>query len=303
MKKSTAAVLLIVLAVIGSFVTFYTSNLFLSDVSNMFYGVHDVNFISSIPGGIFSIELILAAIYVLRRFRMPEFKKRLALFYTTVLAVLSVIGEAASILTGVMIYKSFTAPYPFPGYTILGIIVNALFFVAAIVINVKVRKTVPDDTDRKKMKVFYIIYSIFLGGLTFFAFNRFGALLWSVTYIQTSTLYLTWPFYIWLLVPMAMLVHVVLYFFDFYKDYPKSEIVNIILIMAVNLVFGLLVFRSGSAHPEFISAVSPALAIERLITLPIDTIFQFAFAFIFGGYYLFITIRAIVKTRKKQQQS
>ena len=50
---------LIALTLTGSFVNFYTTNLLLSDLSNLYYGVHEALIVSSLPGFFFSLDFVL----------------------------------------------------------------------------------------------------------------------------------------------------------------------------------------------------------------------------------------------------
>ena len=74
MSKKTAAIVLIVLVLVGSVVTFYGLNLLFSDVANMLMSKITVDVISSLPGFIFTLDFILASIYVIRYVRTPKYK-------------------------------------------------------------------------------------------------------------------------------------------------------------------------------------------------------------------------------------
>ena len=297
MRKRNAVFLLIAIALVGSFINFYATNLLFSDLSNMFYGVHDIYIISSIPLFIIAVDFVVAFIFVMRFARYPEYKRATVNLYTIYLAILSVVGIVFSILTGTIIYHSFLAPYPFFCYGLIMLIVNIVLLALAIIENIKNRKQ-PKDEKRRHFKVKYILYSILLVFLTYFAFSKFGALLYSPVYILGRTLHLTFPFYVSLLFPMMLLAHIVLYFLDWYVGREKTEIIHVLIIFALNLIFGIAVFIIGYRHPEFISAVSPALALERLATFPVNTIFQFAAMLILSAYYL---IYAVITYRKSKR--
>lgn len=291
MKKTTAIIWLFVLSVFGPFITFYVTNLVLSDVSNMFYGVHDVNFISSIPGFLFAFDVILATLWVTRRYTKPQNRKHMTLLYSTLLAVFSLIGVIGAVLTGTLIYRSFTAPYPFPGYTLLTLIIHAALLVFACVSHYRSRCNMPEDIAPTPTKPGYVVYTVFLVALMFLAYDRYGAFLWMPFYVHIRTLYLTFPFYLSLMLPMGLLAHIVFYVFKVYERLPNSGIINILIILAMDLILGIAVFTIGARNPQFISAVSPALAIERLMTLPIDTVCQFVLVLIFGIYFLIYSLR------------
>ena len=297
MKRNTFIITLVILAIIGSIVTFYTSNLLLSDVSNNFYGFHDVNFISSLPGFFFALDFILASIFVIRYYRYPDYKKKTINLYTIILAVFSLLGFVFSILTGAIIYRSFITPYPFFGYTIISLIVHLLLIVSSICVNMFVRKKLPQDTAQRKYKFSYIIYSIVFPIALFFAYNRFGAFLLAPFYVQFRTLYMTFVFYLSLLLPISLMIHVVLYYLDFYKKREGVSIIVVVALMVFNLILGIETLVLGANNTQFISAVSPALAIERLITLPVDTVAQFAFMFVITLYFLFYALKSYRRSR------
>lgn len=295
MNKKKGILLLAILSVVTSIVTFYTFNFLLSDLGNMFYGAHDLYIIASFPGFFIALDLILFSLYVARYCYRPQFKKRMTKTYSIILAVNSVLGIAASILTGTIIYGSFTAIYPFPGYTIICLILHILLLAFAIIARVVIAKRLEEDPEKRKTKFGYIIYTGVLWLTMLLSFDRLGALLLAPVYVHYRTLYLTWPFYASLLVPFALLFHMVILIFKMEEKHPKLPIIYISLVQLANIVFCGLVFLLGSKHTEFISAVSPALGLERLATKPIDMILQFGLVLILG---LYILITAIIRYRK-----
>ena len=297
MKKRNSVLLLVLFCLVGSFINFYATNLLFSDLSNMFYGVHDIYIISSIPLFIIAVDFVAAFIFVMRYTRYPEYKRAMINLYTIYLALLSVVGVVFSILTGTIIYHSFTAPYPFSCYGLLMLIVHALLLVFAVTANLRARRKLPKDAQRKHFKLKYILYSIVLVFLTYFTFSKFGALLYAPVYVHLRTLYMTFPFYVSLILPLLLLAHVVLYFLDWYVGREKTELIHIIVIFVLNLIFGIAIFIIGYYNTGFISAISPALALERLATYPVNTVFQFAAMFILSLYYM---IYAIITYRKSK---
>lgn len=297
MDKKRNIISLIVLILVGSFVTFYTSNLIMSDVSNMFYGVHNADCISSLPGFLFAIEFVVATIYLLRVTRRGQYKKKTILLYSKYLLILSAIGLASSIYSGVVVYDSIFAPYPFPGYTILGIIVHTLIIAGAIVV-LNLAKNIPNDTEKRRIDFGYVVYSIAIFVIIFITYNRLGALMWGVTYIQVSSLWLTFPFYLSLLLPLALMIHILLYFFGVFNKYPVIAIVYDVIFLIVNAMLGTAVFWIGAVNTAFISAISPALSLERLWTKPVDNIIHFVVLLLIGLYCLYLSIKLYRKKKK-----
>ena len=82
MSKKQAIISLVLLTVVGSFVNFYCTNLIMSDISNMFYGVHNADIISSIPGLIFAMDFVLLAIFFMRLYLYKDQKKYIIRHYS-----------------------------------------------------------------------------------------------------------------------------------------------------------------------------------------------------------------------------
>ncbi len=297
MKKKSNIIALIVLILVGSFVTFYTSNLIMSDVSNMFYGVHNADCIASFPGFMFAIEFVVATIYLLRVTRRAQYKKSTDRLYAKYFLALSGVGLITSILSGIMVYDSIFAPYPFHGYTILGIIVHALIIAGSIIWLQRIKKQ-PDDEAKRRIDFGYVVYSIAIFVIIFITYNRLGALMWGVTYIHLDSLWLTFPFYLSLLLPLALMIHIILYFYGVFNANPVVAIVYDIIFLIVDVMLGTAVFWIGAVNTAFISAISPALALERLWTKPVDNIIHFFVLLFIGLYCLYLSIKLYNKKKK-----
>jgi len=280
MKKKTALILIILDLLIGSFVCFYAGNLFASDISNLF---QDLYLINSFPLLMFSFYFVLIFIFLIRFYRYPQFGKKIILLYTNIAVLLSLIGIITSIISGI-IYESFVKPYPFFGYLFVMMISHTLILVAALITYFMVKEDMEEDKDIKKFKLKYILYSIVLPILTFMAMYRFGAVLWMPIYAQARTLYMTFVFYLWICLPMALLFHIVFYFLDIYKNM-KQAVIYCGSILVVHLILGIIVIIIGSTNTQFISAISTALPLERLASSPIDTIIQMVLMLFLSAYY------------------
>ncbi len=285
MKKSTAIKLLIALAAIGSVVSFYATNMLLSDVSNMFYMSITRDLISTLPCFTIALDFILASIYVIRFFSKTTYCKSQTIVHSWILFAFSIVGIFTSIYTGIVIYGSMLAPYPFKFATIIFLIFHILMLAHSLH-TLKIGKNMPGEAVYRKLKFSYILYTIMLSAILFFAYNCFGALLISPLYIQWSTFYLTIPFYLSLLLPMALVVQMMFYTFKTVDEHPNSGIALTAIVLIANLIIGVAVFYIGYHYPQFIAAISPAVAIERLLTKPINTIFIHFFVAVFGIYEL-----------------
>ncbi len=297
MKKKTALILLIVLLLVGSFVTFYSGNMLSSDISNMFYGVHDIFIVSSLPLFFITLDFILGILFVLRFYRYPDRRKSIVNLYTILAMVFAILGTIFCILTGV-VYKDFMTPYPFHGYCLILLIVNAIIFGLCLALNIYAKKTMKEDSSDHKIKFHYVLYTGIAVVLMFFALYRFGSVMWMVVYAQARTLYLTFPFYLWALIPMALLLHVVFYFLDIYGNY-KRAIIYTAIVLGLEIILGAVVVIIGYTNTSFISAISPALPLERLATKPLDVISNIAIIIIVAGYYLIYSIRSVKEHKAK----
>ena len=289
MTKKRAMINLVIIGIVGSFVCFYATNLLMSDLSNMFYMTITKDIISSLPLFFIGLDFVLAAIADIRLYRHPEFKKAEIRLYSVILAFFSIAGIWASIFTAIEIYGNVFAPYPFIAAPLICLIVHAALLIFAVVKIVKL-KSMQDDLQKRKFNLNYIGYSVMLAIVTFLAFDRLGALIWMPVYVQTSTLWLTWPFYVSLLIPVGLLCNICIMHFELNKKVPKLALYWILGTLAADIIFGGLVFILGTKYPEFIAAISPALALERLATKPVDTILQFV-AVIILGIYSIISLR------------
>lgn len=291
MKKKTAIILEICTILFGAFVTFYAANMLFSDLSNMFYGVHDAYIVSSIPMFMIALDITVFVVFVMRYSRYPQYRKSMGNLYSIYLIVNSAVGIVFTVLTCI-IYKAVIVNYPFWGFSLVMFVVNAGLLGVGIWLNIANRKLVLENQEKKVIKPHYVIYSAVLGGMIFFALNKFGAFIWSPLYVHWRTLYLTFPFYLSMLSPVALLTHVLVYFFDGYLGKEKTGIIVSSVIGGVSLALSVSVLVIGATHTQFISAVSPALPLERLATMPINSIAQLVLMVGFSAYYIYYAIRA-----------
>lgn len=292
-KKNLPFVIFGILAIVGSFIGFYGTNLVMSDVSNMFYGARDFYFIASIPGFCLFILFGLGTIYLMRFYLRPEYRRSLTKLYLILLDVFSVISIVAAIVAGTVVYHDMLKPYPFPGYFVVSIVLYTLLIAFSIYAFVVLIKKLPEDTAKRKISIKYLGYLL----VVLFAYNRFGAFLWSPTFIHWRTFYMTWPYYIWLLLPMVLLINIADNVFNLHGKGSKKGITRYAITLGLDIVFTVVVTVIGINNTQFISAVSPTVAIERLATKPIDTIVQFVMLFAFDLYFLIQEIHIAKKAK------
>jgi len=287
MKTNTAKIFAIVIIIVGSFVNFFCTNMLLSDVSNMF---HDTMFISSIPAFVFACYFVLALLYVLRLGRRSQYKKRMTQVNTTAWIIFASVGLISSVVSGIVVYKSFLAPYPFPGYGIIAIVVHLAALIFSIYWKIKASKWA-DDLEKRKKTFKHVLFTFVCVFIFYVAFNRFGALLWAPVYVQVRTLYLTWPVYVSFLIPLALLVHNILYITGVFVRKPAAGVVYDIMVILATLLLTGIVVKNAMEHTLFIAAVSPAFALDRLATKPIIIFVAFGIELAFGGYLLGLSIK------------
>ena len=153
-------------------------------------------------------------------------------------------------------------------------------------------KKLADDTETNKVKVGTVFKALGLGFVTFFALERLGAIMWTVEYGQARTFYITWIFYVYMLVPMATLVYLALKYFGKGPKESKFTRIYIMSVIGIHFIFGVLCFVIGATNPLFVSAVSNAMGLERLASMPVVILLMFI------GYTAFFIIQ-IVKGIKK----
>lgn len=287
MKAKTSNFLIIVLVIAGAFVNFFCTNMVLSDVSNMF---HDHMFISSIPAFIFASYFVLAILYILRYARRPQYKKKMSEVHTTAWIIFAIIGLVSSVLSGIVVYKSFTAPYPFPYYVIIAIVVHLAALIFSFVWKFKCRK-MEEDPEKRKRTIKHVLFTLVSVVVIYLALNRLGALIWAPIYVQARSLSLTWPFYISLLLPLALLLHMMLYISGVFVKHPAVGIIYDIIVLIMTIGLNGVVLLLGMRHSDFIAAISPAFALDRLATKPILIFVVLGLEIIFGIYLLGLSIK------------
>jgi len=286
MKKKTAIILLIVLALVGSFVNFFATNLLMSDLSNMFYGVHDIYIVASFPLFVIAIDLIVAFIFVFRLFKNPNHKKGLIKLYSLYLIINSVIGIIVSVFTGASdkVYGSFFVRYPFFCYPLIMLLLHLGLTVVGVYFFIYALKKLPDDPEKKKVNLKYIFYTAFAGVMLYLAYYRVGTLLWSPVFIHWRSLYLSFPFYIFLATPLALILYVVFYFTKVLKT-KKCKLIYTGVTLGVILASGVATILIAIAEPLLISAISPALPIERLSSMAVGVPISLGFLLLNGGIF------------------
>ena len=154
-------------------------------------------------------------------------------------------------------------------------VVHFLVLGSAIALLVITLTRMPADTEQFKIGAKHVFFSMGWFLFVALAFNRFGAFLTMPMYVELRNFHLTFLFYLFLLVPMAILVKKV---FDVY-EVKFNKFVYVIVLFAVNLVLFVAVAIIGVNDTTFVSSLSPAMPLERLAAKPVEIIIHFASQF------------------------
>lgn len=274
-NKKYSLIILAVLAVIGSFLAFYSTNLVMNAISNKDTAGFFLELLMPFSALIIAIDFVVASFFFVRLYLHPTHARRMMFVYSITLISLSVLGILFDILSGVLVYRSFVKPYPFAGAPIIFLLWHlAVIALGLVTIFYFKDKTEYDDIFIHKTTPQYVLLTALFSLIVFFAFNRFGAFLWSPSYIQMRTLYNTYPFYMSLILPLGIIVIDVLYIFNIFNSPNKANAgIAIASGTGVLSLFFMIQFISRSMRDQaFLAAISPAVPIERLLTIPIDTI-------------------------------
>ena len=276
MSKKFSLIALAIIAVLGSLMAFAASNLFFTDVPYFGPNIMDTALFASFTVLLFGAYFVMGPMYIVRSYLKPNIRKRMSKTYLKTTIVLAGLGFVFAILAGVINYKgNFLAPYPFPGFIIVMMVAHLLVLGGAIFALVKPVKALPEDTEQFKVGAKHVFFSMGWFLFVALAFNRFGAFLTMPMYVELRNFHLTFLFYLFLLVPMAILVKKV---FDVY-EVKFNKFVYVIALFAVNLVLFVAVAIIGMNDTTFVSSLSPAMPLERLAAKPVEIIIHFASQF------------------------
>jgi len=280
-KRRKELIQIAIVGFLGSMACLFGMNLILSDVANMFYMSLTKDVISSLPMFFIALQFVAFALGLVRYYARPRYKKATMKVYAILLLVFAIAGIATSVLTATMIYPSLLVPYPFTGAQVIFLVWHVVTFVICIVALKKI-SAMPNDIEKHKKTIWYVLYSIVLCLFIFYSFNRMGAALLMGTYVQISTLYLTFPLYIMLMLPMAELIVAMAFRFGVKASGAKGFLTYSIIVLVVGIATGIYMICFGLKNTAYVAAVSPAMPLERLIAIPIDTYLLVGVAIVFG---------------------
>lgn len=276
MSKKFSLIALAIIAVLGSLMAFAASNLFFTDVP--YFGPHimDTAIFLSFTALLFGAYFVIGAMYIVRSYLKPSIRKKMSKTYLKTTMVLAGLGFVFAILAAVINYNgNFLASAPFPGFIILMMVAHLLVLGGSIFALLKPVKALPEDTEQFKVGAKHVFFTMGWFLFTALAFNRFGAFLTMPIYVELRNFYQTVFFYLFLLVPMAILVKKV---FDVF-ELKLNRFIYVIILFAINLVLFIVVAIIGLNDTTFVSSLSPAMPLERLAAKPVEIIIHFASQF------------------------
>ena len=292
MSKKLIVIALSVLTVVGAFLTAYASNNLFNDISNFGNSYHSP-FIVSFPSVTLAAMVLAWFFYILRSYKNPQYFKAMTKLYLIILTVLNSIGVLTTILSAVLVYGSFTSPYPFPGFAIIFLILHILFLLSDVYALVFCLKKVPEDSEKRKMNAKYVFSTIGWVLFTGLVFNRLGTLFMSPMYIQWRTFYMTFPAYIFLVMGLCIGV------FKLLRDLEiltckKALIITASVLLGVTVALAVITMVLGLTDTTFISALSVVYPLERLASKPVELPIHFA-------SYVAVLVILLVQTLKKKE--
>ena len=271
MNRKNSLIALGAIALVGSIVGFVGTNFFMQDVLNKSANMLNTLLVS-LPMLMLGSMLVSAFLYVMRLYKRPKTFKKLTTHYLIVGLSLAGVGFISALLAGIITYGGkFFGPYPFYGYLVIMMVLFALLIWAGIYFLNKIKDR--QDEETYKSSALHVLSTI--GWFLFIAlvFNRTGAFLAAPFYIQWRTLYMTFPFYCFLLCPLF--VGVVKVLIDFRILEKGSRLILPLVAGSVQATLFLAVAFIGSSDSTMIAAISPAMPLERLASAPLEIIIHF----------------------------
>ena len=283
---------LAVVAVLGSLFTAFAVNMFFGDVVNVSAGGMTWSLFVSLPTICVAFSLVLATIYLLRIYRYKNSFKTLCKRFLIIIIALNALGFIGVILSAVITYGTLLSVHPFPGYQIMFLIINLLLMGGAIFGLIKIKEA-KDDEEPVKIKVSYAFKTV---GWIFFlllAYDRFGTLLVAPSFVYVRTLYMSFPFYLFLAVPLFLGVVEALYVLEV-LDNKKIRLLAIIGGLVAVCLFAYIAIM-GMNNSAFIASVSQCMPLERIISKPVEILIHVVVIVV-------VTLVIIIQVRKAKEQ-
>ena len=272
-KKLFTLISLAVVTIIGAMFTVLSSNMLMDDLFNKGVSFANSTLFVSLPAVSVSVMFVLGVLYLIRTYRHPDCVKRITKTYLIIAMVFSFIGVIGAILGGTIVYHTFTGKNPFPGYLIIFMIINILLLGCGAFLFYLVHKKMKDDEGRIKINFLYVLKTI--GWVLFIGlvFNRFGLFMFMPVYVYVGNLLVTFPTYLYLLLPLCLGVIIVLYDLEIIQR--KIAFILGIVAAGLDVFFFVYTVINGLASTAYISSISQIYPIDRMASLPIEILLHF----------------------------
>ena len=284
-------IILACLTIVGALFTMLGSNMFFSDIGNIAVGFARSTLLITIPAAVMAVTFAVAILYFIRINRHPGCEKRITRLYLIIAVALNVIGLAANIAGALMVYGTLVSKNPFPGYTIIFLVLE-LAIIGCSIFGLLKNKAREEDKDKVKITVAYVFKTIGWFMFLMLLLNRLGTFLTAPLYVYVRNLYKTFPFYLYLLVPLYLGIVVVM---SIFKCVDKKKILLLTYIgIGVNVVLFAYIALMGINDTGFISSLSEAMPLERLASKPLEMLIHFL-------AYLGVCAGLLVSNLKKEK--
>ena len=291
MKRNHVLIVLIVLLIAGSLMAIQGTNTFFDDIFNISVGAAGSTLITSLPAVALTLAFVAAIFYVIRLYKHPDCMKsltRLYLIFALIIGFCSVLG---SILSAALIYHDFFGTHPFAGYHLIFLLLG-LCLIGGGVFGLLQLKKFKEDTGKIKINFIYVLKTIGWFLFILLTLNRFGNFLGAPQYVYLRNLGQTFPFYLYLLMPVYLAVILVLRDLDYISR--KNGFLMGTIALGLNLVFFVYIALMGMNDTAFVSSLSPAMPLERMASMPMEILIHFL-------SYLGVGIAVILLNRKPKE--
>ena len=267
MKKKFLILTLALITVVGSLFMALGSNMFFDDIFNIAVGIGGSTLVASLPSISVALFFVIAVLYILRMYKNRDCQKRISRLYAILTIALGGIGLLGCILAPITIYHTFVGSHPFPGYFIIFMILDLILVGGGIAALIFIKK-MKEDEGKVKITFKYVMKTIGWFLFICLVFNRFGMLLGLPTYVYVRNLYLTFPTYLWLLLPLFLGVLEVLHILGLLDR--KKLFILAIVGLGLNVVFFVYTAIMGINDTGFISSLSQIYPLERMASKPLE---------------------------------
>jgi len=297
MKKAIFIPCIIVIYLICSVVCFYSYTLLASNICNFASRNLLPSLLVTFASLSIALSLIAGLFLFVRVYKYPEHRKQNAIHYIKLIFIFSGIGVASSIAGPLMMYGTLVGDAPFVGYGVICLVINIVVAYISFIALGLIKQYLPEDEEKRKTTAKYRWICVFFGIFVFHASNRLGALLLAPTYVLGKNLNQTIFFYIYLLISTLFLEIYIADLVGAYDKHPLARVINTAVVIFINfLMFGLVV-GIGWGNSEFISSISTALPLERLIAFPVELVLQLLLSTLLSSCILVYSIRIYKKSK------